>query len=125
MPGIRAASLAAAAACAMVAWPAAAQRTLTIGASSAPTGMDPHYHSSDMNNAQLRQVFDHLIDLDNSGRFVPRLAESWRTIDDRTWEFRQRYSNPATDEPVRQALTTMVRIRPARAAYRDWAEPVL
>ena len=31
----------------LAATPAQAQtRTLTIGASSAPTGMDPHYHSS-------------------------------------------------------------------------------
>ena len=41
--------------------PALAQRTLTVGASSAPTGMDPHYHSSNMNNAQLRQVFGHAL----------------------------------------------------------------
>jgi peptide/nickel transport system substrate-binding protein len=84
-----------AAACAAVlatlaAGPAFGKRTLTIGASSAPTGMDPHYHSSNMNNAQLRQVFDLLIDLDSRQRFVPRLAESWRALDDRTWEFRLR-----------------------------------
>lgn len=65
-------------------------RTLTAGASSAPTGMDPHYHSSNMNNGQLRQVFDLLIDLDTSGRIVPRLAESWRIVDDHTWEFKLR-----------------------------------
>lgn len=68
----------------------AQQRTLTVGASSAPTGMDPHYHSSNMNNGQLRQVFDLLIDLDTSGRIVPRLAESWRIVDDHTWEFKLR-----------------------------------
>jgi peptide/nickel transport system substrate-binding protein len=65
-------------------------RTLTVGASSASTGMDPHYHSSNMNNGQLRQVFDLLLDLDTSGRIVPRLAESWRLIDDVTWEFKLR-----------------------------------
>jgi peptide/nickel transport system substrate-binding protein len=90
MPGFRKAALAAAACLAIAAPPAWAQRTLTIGASSAPTGMDPHFHSSNMNNAQLRQVFDLLIDLDSSGRFVPKLAESWRAVDERTWEFRLR-----------------------------------
>lgn len=71
--------------------PALAQtRTLTIGASSAPTGMDPHYHSSNMNNAQLRQVFNTLIDLDTAQRLQPMLAESWRAVDDTTWEFRLR-----------------------------------
>ncbi len=68
----------------------AQQRTLTVGASSAPTGMDPHYHSSNMNNGQLRQVFDPLIDLDTSGKLQPKLAESWRPIDDLTWEFKLR-----------------------------------
>ncbi len=71
--------------------PALAQtRTLTIGASSAPTGMDLHYHSSNMNNAQLRQVFNTLIDLDTAQRLVPVLAESWRAVDELTWEFRLR-----------------------------------
>ncbi len=90
MPGFRRAALSAAAMLALAAFPAAAQRTLTIGASTAPTGMDPHYHSSNMNNAQLRQVFNLLIDLDPQGRFVPGLAESWRAVDDRIWEFRLR-----------------------------------
>ncbi|MFN7594309.1 MAG: ABC transporter substrate-binding protein, partial [bacterium] len=70
--------------------PSQAQRTLTIGAQGAPSGMDPHYHSSNPNNAILRQIFETLVDFDTSGRLVPRLAESWRAIDDLTWEFRLR-----------------------------------
>lgn len=71
-------------------WPSDAQRSLTIGAQSAPSGMDPHYHSSNPNNAVLRQIFETLVDFDTSGRLVPRLAESWRPIDDLTWEFKLR-----------------------------------
>ncbi|HYF08797.1 MAG TPA: ABC transporter substrate-binding protein [Acetobacteraceae bacterium] len=74
-----------------LAGPALAQnRTLVIGASSAPTGMDPHYHSSNMNNAQLRQVFNTLIDLDTAQRMQPVLAESWRAVSETVWEFRLR-----------------------------------
>ncbi|MCA3344502.1 MAG: ABC transporter substrate-binding protein, partial [Roseomonas sp.] len=40
--------------------PTQAQRSLTIGAQSAPSGMDPHYHSSNPNNAILRQIFETL-----------------------------------------------------------------
>jgi peptide/nickel transport system substrate-binding protein len=69
---------------------AQAQNNLTIAAQSAPTAMDPHFHRSNSNNAILRQVFDPLVDFDTSGRIVPRLAESWRSIDDLTWEFRLR-----------------------------------
>ncbi len=52
--------------------PTQAQRNLTIGAQSAPSGMDPHYHSSNPNNAILRQIFETLVDFDTSGRLVPR-----------------------------------------------------
>lgn len=90
MPGFRQAATAAAVLVALATGPAVAQRTLTIGASTAPTGMDPHYHSSNMNNAQLRQVFNTLIDLDSQQRFFGVLAESWRAVDDLTWEFRLR-----------------------------------
>ncbi|MBM3588015.1 MAG: hypothetical protein FJX33_09465 [Alphaproteobacteria bacterium] len=72
--------------------PVQAQRNLTIGAQSAPSGMDPHYDSSNPNNAILRQIFETLVDFDTSGRLVPRLAESWRAIDNHTWEFRLRDS---------------------------------
>lgn len=79
-------------ACVLLALPglAQAQRVLTIAAQSAPTAMDPHFHRANSNNAILRHVFDGLVDFDTSGRVVPRLAESWRAIDDTTWEFRLR-----------------------------------
>lgn len=76
--------------CALLAVPAAAQQTLTIAAQSAPTALDPNFHSANTNNGVLRQLFDGLIDFDNSGKIVPRLAESWRIVDDLTWEFRLR-----------------------------------
>lgn len=69
---------------------APAQNSLTIAAQSEPTAMDPHFHRANSNNAMLRQVFDPLVDFDNAGKIVPRLAESWRVVDDLTWEFRLR-----------------------------------
>lgn len=66
------------------------QNTLTIATQSEPTAMDPHFHRSNSNNAILRQVFDPMVDFDNAGKIVPRLAESWRIVDDLTWEFRLR-----------------------------------
>jgi peptide/nickel transport system substrate-binding protein len=69
---------------------AQAPRTLTVGMGGVPTGMDPHYHSTNNNNAQLRQIFNALVDIDTSGRVFGVLAESWRVVDDLTWEFRLR-----------------------------------
>ncbi|MXP64721.1 ABC transporter substrate-binding protein [Roseomonas sp. M0104] len=77
-------------ACCALSVAAHAQKTLTIAAQSEPTAMDPHFHRANSNNAMLRQVFDPLVDFDNSGKIVPRLAESWRIVDDLTWEFRLR-----------------------------------
>jgi peptide/nickel transport system substrate-binding protein len=65
-------------------------RSLTIGMGGVPTGYDPHYHSTNNNNAQLRQIFNPLIDLDTQGRVFGVLAESWRVVEDTIWEFRLR-----------------------------------
>jgi peptide/nickel transport system substrate-binding protein len=65
-------------------------RPLTVGMGGIPTGMDPHYHSSNNNNALLMQIFDPLVVIDTAGELRPRLAESWRVVDDLTWEFKLR-----------------------------------
>jgi len=74
----------------LAATPALAQRSLTVGMGGVPTGYDPHFHSTNNNNAQLRQIFNTLIDTDTQGKLFPVLAESWRVVDDLTWEFRLR-----------------------------------
>jgi peptide/nickel transport system substrate-binding protein len=62
-------------------------RPLTVGMAGIPTGMDPHFHSSNNNNALLLQIFEPLVSLDNQSRIRPCLAESWRVVNDLTWEF--------------------------------------
>jgi peptide/nickel transport system substrate-binding protein len=81
-----------AAAASGIAGGAAAQpaRTLTIGMGGVPTGMDPQYHSTNNNNAQLRQIFNPLLDLDTQGRPFGVLAESWSVVEPTIWEFRLR-----------------------------------
>lgn len=69
--------------------PAVAQ-DLRIGVASEPTSMDPHFHNLSPNNSMLSHVFEALVDQDPRQRMVPGLAESWRAIDDTTWEFKLR-----------------------------------
>jgi peptide/nickel transport system substrate-binding protein len=69
---------------------AQANRPLTVGMAGVPTAMDPQFHSTNNNNALLLQIFDPLTVLNNDGSIGPRLAESWRVIDDVTWEFKLR-----------------------------------
>ncbi|MGR0187002.1 ABC transporter substrate-binding protein [Azospirillum aestuarii] len=65
-------------------------RPLSIGAISAPNSLDPHFYQSPTNNQTLRQIFDPLVTEDATGTLRPLLAESWRALDETTWEFRLR-----------------------------------
>jgi peptide/nickel transport system substrate-binding protein len=63
---------------------------LRIGLGAEPTAMDPHYHNLSPNNSLLTHIFESLVDQDERQRLQPGLAESWKAIDDTTWEFKLR-----------------------------------
>jgi peptide/nickel transport system substrate-binding protein len=69
---------------------AAGAQELRIGLAAEPTAMDPHYHNLSPNNSLLSHVFESLVDQDERQRLMPGLAESWKAIDDTTWEFKLR-----------------------------------
>lgn len=62
--------------------------TLVIAASAPVTSIDPHYHNLTPNLALARHIFSGLTDTDEHAKVIPALAESWRLVDDRTWEFK-------------------------------------
>ncbi len=66
---------------------AAQAQTLTMAVQQEPTSIDPHFHYTAPNNQTARHVFDSLIHADARLQPMPGLAESWRVVDDRTWEF--------------------------------------
>ncbi len=72
--------------------PATAQapRRLRIGVGLTPNSLDPHYHNTGQNNSALRHVFDTLINELGEADLQPNLAESWKLVDDTTWEFKLR-----------------------------------
>jgi peptide/nickel transport system substrate-binding protein len=72
-----------------MAGPAAAQ-SITMGFDSEWTAVDPHFHSFPQNLSVAHHVFDALVEADASSRLHPKLALSWRALDDRTWEFKLR-----------------------------------
>ena len=63
---------------------------LSVGLSADVTSMDPHYHNLTPNNNVAEHVFETLVTKDAQSRLKPALAESWRAIDDLTWEFKLR-----------------------------------
>jgi len=62
--------------------------TLVIAVSAPVTSIDPHYHNLTPNLALARHIFSGLTDTDEHAKVIPALAESWRLVDDRTWEFK-------------------------------------
>ncbi|MBL8590205.1 MAG: ABC transporter substrate-binding protein [Methylobacteriaceae bacterium] len=69
--------------------PALAQ-DLKIAMSAEPSSVDPHYHNLTPNNQLAKHVFESLTEHDELQRIKPALAESWKVIDDLTWEFKLR-----------------------------------
>lgn len=68
----------------------AAAQNLSIGLSAEPSSLDPHYHNLSPNNMMARHVFEALVGQDVNQQPKPGLAESWRTVDPLTWEFKLR-----------------------------------
>jgi peptide/nickel transport system substrate-binding protein len=69
--------------------PAMAQ-TLTIGVRGGPDSIDPHFTASGTHAEALKHVFDTLTWSGDGLEVEPRLAESWKLINDTTWEFKLR-----------------------------------
>jgi peptide/nickel transport system substrate-binding protein len=69
---------------------AASAQNLVVGVGGNITSMDPHFHNLGPNNNVAQNFFDRLVHFDHQQRPVPGLAESWRSIDDNTWEFKLR-----------------------------------
>ena len=81
--------LAAALAFALAAAPLSAA-DLSIGLGAEITSMDPHFHNLTPTNNIGQHVFDTLVAKDAAGKLKPSLAESWRAVDEFTWEFKLR-----------------------------------
>jgi len=75
---------------AMMAASTASAEKITIGLSAEPTSLDPHFHNLGPNNAMSVHIFDRLIQQDEKQRLTPKLALSWKPVDDLTWEFKLR-----------------------------------
>jgi len=132
MPPLPRRALLAAPAIALLARPAAAQdRVLDLAVGAPPTSMDPHYHTLTPNMALGQHVFDNLVHRAADARLVPGLAESWRLLDDATWEFRLRRGvtfhngEPFTARDVAYTLDRVPRVANSPGSFGVYTRPVV
>jgi peptide/nickel transport system substrate-binding protein len=69
---------------------AASGADLVIGLGADVTSLDPHVLNAAPNNSIAEHVYGTLVNRDPRQRLEPGLAESWRVVDDTTWEFKLR-----------------------------------
>lgn len=63
---------------------------LRLALSGSPSAMDPQFHNLGVNLSVAENMFDTLVRMDADSRLQPGLADSWKLIDDHTWEFHLR-----------------------------------
>lgn len=68
----------------------AASAELKIGVRSEPVSLDPHFSLQPPDMQFGRHFFDNLIFFDERQRLVPGLADSWKQVNETTWEFKLR-----------------------------------
>ena len=69
----------------------ASAQDLRMALSSEPSAMDPHFHNLDAEQrAELARISTASCSSTRSTSRMPGLATSWKTIDDKTWEFKLR-----------------------------------
>jgi peptide/nickel transport system substrate-binding protein len=67
--------------------PAAAENVLRWASVGGALTFDPHAYNEVPTSAQIRQVYERLLDFDSDLGLVPQLAVAWRPLDPTTWEF--------------------------------------
>jgi peptide/nickel transport system substrate-binding protein len=68
----------------------AVAQELRVGLAAEPSSIDPHFHNLTPNNGMLSHVFERLVETSPDNKLVPGLAESWKVVNDTTWEFKLR-----------------------------------
>ena len=71
-------------------WGAASADEIKLAVKTETSGIDPHWQTLIVNIQIDRHFFDHLIEFGNNMELVPGLATSWKSLDDKTWEFKLR-----------------------------------
>jgi peptide/nickel transport system substrate-binding protein len=108
----------------------AAAQTLTMGVGAPVTSLDPHYHQLSPNTAVAQMIFSGLTGTDGNARVVAELAESWRAVDETTWEFKLRkgvrFHNGSefTAEDVAFTFSRVPNVPNSPSSYAIYTRPI-
>jgi peptide/nickel transport system substrate-binding protein len=110
--------------------PVLAQDALRVGLSASITSLDPQFHVVGSNSALARNVFDGLVNQDDRQQVVAGIAESWKAVDDTTWEFRLRQGvrfhdgSPAEAEDIAASLRRVPMVRNSPSSFLPYVKPI-
>jgi peptide/nickel transport system substrate-binding protein len=125
-----AAACVAALACAALPAAAAQPDELVVALAAPISSLDPHFHNLSPNNGLTKHVFENLVATDEVQNPKPGLAESWRAIDDRTWEIKLRKGvtfhdgSPFTAEDVIATFKRVPNVPNSPASFALFVKPV-
>ena len=92
---------------------------LRIGVAADVTSLDPHHINIGSNSSALWHLYDALTHVNADARLIPGLAESWRTVDATTWEFKLRKGVKFHDGAPLTAEDVIASIERARAMEKN------
>ncbi|WP_419900460.1 ABC transporter substrate-binding protein [Roseomonas sp. USHLN139] len=110
--------------------PAARAQELTIGMQGEPGTLDPQFNLLGTNTSALRNIYDTLLSRDPQLQLRPSLAESWKAIDDTTWEFTLREGvrfhdgSPLTAEDVRFTIARVPNVQGNPNSYATYIQGI-
>jgi peptide/nickel transport system substrate-binding protein len=115
--------------CLLVAAPVSAKE-LTMAIHHMAVSMDPQLHNSAGGKTNYLHMFEPLIIQDENQQLLPRLATSWKNLDDYTWEFKLREGvkfhdgSPFTAEDVKFSVWRLVNIPNSDLPFQVMVKPI-
>ncbi|MCU0939484.1 MAG: ABC transporter substrate-binding protein, partial [Burkholderiaceae bacterium] len=103
---------------------------LVIGLSTPVTSLDPHFHNLTPNNNVADHVFEKLVGKDAKEALKPLLAESWKTVNETTWEFKLRKGvkwhdgSEFTAEDVIASIKRIPTVPNSPASFATYTRPI-
>ncbi len=108
----------------------AAKDTLVVAINGQPANLQPAQAVGRLNEVLNALIYDSLTSRDSKGALIPALAESWKRVDDLTWEFKLRQGakfqngDPVTSDDVKFTYEQLVLNPDQKSAHLAFLQPI-